>query len=296
MKNKIKIDFEHPKAVTVRKQIVKALAEYNLLEQGDKLMVCVSGGKDSAVLLALLGYIQKRAPYSYNLEAVMLDQKQPNFDATRFASWVREDLGIQLHIVEKDTYSVVTQKVQEGSTFCSLCSRLRRAILYDFATEKDFTKMALGHHRDDLNQTLLLNLFYTGKLSSMPPKLLSDDKRNIVIRPMIYVAEDDLIELSKLWQIPLLPCNLCGSQPNLKRKKMKVLLQELQKEIPHINESMLTAQSNIKLSHLRDESLFDFNNLKTDRTLATEKILNNPSPSSLSQSSLDFDDNDDSLF
>lgn len=258
-----KIDFEHPLAVSIRKQIVKAIADFNLLQEGDKLMVCTSGGKDSSILLALLTEIQRRAPYRYEVEAVILDQKQPGFEPKAFQSWVENDVGVKLNVIERDTYSIVTEKIQDG-VYCSLCSRLRRAILYDFAFDHGFTKMALGHHRDDSNQTLLLNLFYTGKLSAMPPKLKSDDGRNILIRPLFYVAEKDLIELAAYWNFPVIPCNLCGSQEGMKRQRMKRLLRDFEKEIPNIGQSMLTAQTNIRLSQLADAKVFDLCGLKAD--------------------------------
>lgn len=256
----------HPLAQKIRKQMVQASADFALIGPGDRLLAAVSGGKDSSVMLALLKEIQKKAPYDFHLEAVILDQKQPGFQVEAFRSWVQDELGIPLHVLERDTYSVVKEKTPPGSTFCVLCSRMRRAILYDFAHERGFNKLALGHHREDLNTTLLLNLFYTGKLASMPAKLLSDDGRCIVIRPMVYVAEEDIIQLQKLWQFPIIPCNLCGSQENLKRKKMKELLSHLQKEIPQIAASMLTAQGNVKKSHLLDKNLFPFSNLEAEAT------------------------------
>lgn len=254
------LNFEHPLAVQIRKQIVAAIADYNLIEEGDKLMVCTSGGKDSSILLALLTEIQRRAPYRYELEAVILDQKQPGFDVSAFRSWVENEVGVKLHVVERDTYSIVTEKIKDG-VYCSLCSRLRRAILYDYAIDNGFTKMALGHHRDDANQTLLLNLFYTGKLSGMPAKLRSDDGRNILVRPLIYVPEEQLTELATDWKFPIIPCNLCGSQEGMKRQRMKRLLKDLQKEIPHIGQSMLTAQTNVRPTQLLDQNLIDFKNL-----------------------------------
>lgn len=258
------IDYQLPVAISIRKKIVKALAEHQLLGEGDKLMVCVSGGKDSSLLVALLEYIRQRSPYRFELEAVLLDQKQPGFAAQVFQKWMQEQVGVKLHILERDTYSIVKSKITEG-TFCSLCSRLRRAILYDFAVDQGFTKMALGHHRDDFNQTLLLNLFYSGKISGMPAKLLSDDERNIIIRPLMYVAEAELIELAKDWDIPIIPCNLCGSQENLKRKRMKQLLADLSLEIPYIQDSMLTAQANLRPSQLLDHQAFDFKALEDKR-------------------------------
>ncbi len=256
------IQIDSPLAIKVRRQIVEAIATYNLLQEGDKLMVCCSGGKDSSILLVLLKEIQRRAPFDFQLEAVMLDQKQPGFDAKDFQAWVGA-LDVKLTIVEKDTYSIVKEKVTSG-VYCSLCSRLRRAVLYDFAYNNQFTKLALGHHRDDLNQTLLLNLFYTGKLSSMPPKLKSDDGRNILIRPLMNVAEADLQQLATDWQIPIMPCNLCGSQEGMKRQMMKKKLKELEQIIPGIQTSMLTAQTNVKPTQLADLKLQDFENLKAD--------------------------------
>lgn len=252
-------DFDHPLAVSIRKQIVEAMARYRMLEDGDKVMVCTSGGKDSSILLALLTEIQRRAPYHFSVEAVMLDQKQPGFDASGFERWVREELGVPLTIVERDTYSIVKAKTTDG-IYCTLCSRMRRGILYDHAIEKGFTKLALGHHRDDINQTLLMNLFYTGKMASMPPKLRSDDGRNVVVRPMSFVAEKDLTELAAVWKFPIVPCNLCGSQEGLKRQKIKKLIRDLEVEIPFLSNSILGALSNVHESHLLDEHLYDFQN------------------------------------
>lgn len=257
------INFENPLAIKIRKLIVAAISDFNLIENGDRIMVCCSGGKDSSLLLALLSEIRRRAPYDYEFEAVMLDQKQPGFDAAKFMSWVQDDLKLKLTVIERDTYSIVKEKISDG-VYCSLCSRLRRAILYDHAVDQSFTKMALGHHRDDANQTLLLNLFYTGKISAMPPKLKSDDGRNILIRPMMYVAEEDLLELSQNWNIPIIPCNLCGSQSGLKRQLMKQWLKDMNQKIPGIQTSMLTAQTNIRSSQLADQKLWDFKNLKAN--------------------------------
>ncbi|MBX2986518.1 MAG: tRNA 2-thiocytidine(32) synthetase TtcA [Bdellovibrionaceae bacterium] len=250
------VDFEHPLAIKIRKDIVRAVADYDMIEAGDRLMVCVSGGKDSSVLLALLTEIGRRAERKFELEAVILDQKQPGFDAGEFQAWV-EKLGVKLTILERDTYSIVTEKIKEG-TFCSLCSRLRRAILYDHAVDNGFTKVVLGHHRDDLIETALLNLFYTGKMASMPPKLRSDDGRNILVRPLAYVQEADVAQLAKEWNVPILPCNLCGSQEGLKRKRMKKLMRDLENEIPHIGSSVMTALANVKPSQLLDRELWDF--------------------------------------
>lgn len=251
------LDFSHPLAVQIRKQIVEAMAKFNLIEAGDRVMVCTSGGKDSSILLALLTEIRRRAPYRFEIEAVILDQKQPGFQVRDFQNWVENTVGVKLTVIERDTYSVVTEKVKDG-VYCSLCSRLRRGILYDHAFNHGFTKMALGHHRDDLNQTLLMNLFYTGKISSMPPKLRSDDGRNVIVRPLSLVAEKDLLSLSKDWNFPVIPCNLCGSQDGMKRQRIKKLLSDLEKEIPHVANSLIGAQANVHESQLLDHRLWDF--------------------------------------
>lgn len=251
------INIEHPLAVKIRKQVTRALSEYHMIAANDHVMVAVSGGKDSTVLTLLLKDIQKRAPMPFTFEAVMLDQKQPGFDARAFAAFMA-DQQIKLTILEEDTYSIVKEKTAEGGTYCSLCSRLRRGILYSYAHQNNFTKIALGHHRDDMLETFLLNLFYSGKLGSMPPKLYSKDHRNIVIRPLAFVAEADIVELAQAWEFPIIPCNLCGSQDGLKRERMSNLLNELEKEIPDIRRSMANALANIELSHLLDGRLFDF--------------------------------------
>ena len=274
----MKIDFDHPLAVKVRKQIVQALADFNMLEEGDKLMVCVSGGKDSSILLALLTEIRRRAHYNYELEAVILDQKQPGFDATEFKNFI-ESLGVKLTVLERDTYSIVTEKVPEGKTYCSLCSRLRRAILYDYAFDNGFSKMALGHHRDDMINTTLLNMFYVGRLASMPPKLLSDDGRNIIVRPLSYVAEEDLETLAKVWGFPIMPCNLCGSQDGLKRKRMKRLVQDLKKEIPNIEASIQTALANVQPSQLMDQNLWEFKEIQARPSAQSATLTGETHPS-----------------
>ncbi|MBO9667726.1 MAG: tRNA 2-thiocytidine(32) synthetase TtcA [Bdellovibrio sp.] len=255
------VDFELPLAVKIRKQIVQALNDFNMIEDGDRVMVCVSGGKDSSILLALLTEIQRKSQRSFHVEAAILDQKQPGFDATNFKAWV-ESLGVKLHVIEKDTYSIVKEK-SKGATFCSLCSRLRRGILYSYAHELGFTKMALGHHRDDSVHTALLNMFYVGTTSAMPAKLLSDDGRNILVRPLSYVSERDLEELAEQWAFPIIPCNLCGSQDGLKRQRIKKLVRDLEKEIPNIYASIQTSMTNVKTSHLMDQELYNFKELKT---------------------------------
>lgn len=263
------VDLQHPLAVKIRKQIVQGISEFSMLEENDRVMVCVSGGKDSSILLALLTEIQKKSPFAFHFEAVILDQKQPGFQAQAFAQWV-EQLRVPLTILQKDTYSIVKEKITDG-TYCSLCSRLRRGILYNHAEKEGFTKIALGHHRDDLLETHLLNLFFTGRTASMPPKLLSDDERNILIRPMVYVAERDVEELAQIWNIPIIPCNLCGSQDGLRRKRIKKLISELESEIPDIRNSMISAIGNIHRSQLLDKNLWDFDGLKKPKAIHTKE-------------------------
>lgn len=253
------VNRDHPLAVKIRKQITQALSDYNMIANGDKVMICVSGGKDSSILTILLEEIRKRAEIKFTIAAVILDQKQPGFDVMNFKNWLESE-GIEFHMIEKDTYSIVKEKVTTG-VYCSLCSKMRRAILYDYAFDNKYSKMALGHHRTDLIETTMLNMFYTGNVSTMPAKLRSDDGRNIVIRPMMYVAETDLIQLATDWGFPVIPCNLCGSQEGMKRKRMKNLISELEKEIPNLSASFITALQNVKPSHLLDKNLYDFERL-----------------------------------
>lgn len=254
-----KVNRDLPLAIKIRKQITQALAEYNMIRDQDKIMICVSGGKDSSILTILLDEIRKRAEINFTIEATILDQKQPGFFSQNFQNWLELE-GIKLNIIEKDTYSIVTDKVKDG-VYCSLCSKLRRAILYDFAFANGFQKMALGHHRDDVIETTLLNLFYVGQLSTMPAKLKSDDERNVVIRPLVFVAEKDLIDLAKAWDFPVIPCNLCGSQDGMKRQKMKQLIKQLETEIPNLGASFTNALQNAKPSHLLDHKLYNFKDL-----------------------------------
>ena len=241
----------------------QAIADYRMIEEGDKVMVCLSGGKDSYGLLEILLSIRSRAPIHFDIIAVNLDQKQPGFPAHVLPEYLTRR-GVPFHIETRDTYSVVKRLIPEGQTTCSLCSRLRRGHLYRLATELGATKIALGHHRNDILETLLLNLLFTGKMKAMPPKLRSKSGRHVVIRPLAYVKEADLARYAALLQFPIIPCDLCGSQEDLKRKQVKTLLQDWDKRFPGSNDSMFAALGNIAPSLLLDRTLFDFSSLKAD--------------------------------
>jgi tRNA 2-thiocytidine biosynthesis protein TtcA len=238
----------------------KAVADYNMIEAGDTVLVCVSGGKDSHTLLHLLRLMQARAPVSFTLIAMNLDQKQPGFPAEVLPGYF-EKIGVDYRIVEADTYAVVKEKIPAGKTTCSLCSRLRRGIIYRTARELKANKIALGHHRDDMVHTLFLNLFFAGKLKAMPPKLKTDDGAHIVIRPLAYCAENDIARYARGMAFPIIPCNLCGSQENLQRQKIREMMQDWDRRFPGRSESVFTALQNIVPSHLADPALFDFKGL-----------------------------------
>ncbi len=253
----------------LRRLVGSAIVDYNMIEEGDKVMVCLSGGKDSYTMLDILLGLQRTAPIHFDLVAVNMDQKQPGFPEHILPQYLA-NLGVDFHIIERDTYSIVKEVVPEGKTTCGLCSRLRRGTLYGFADEIGATKIALGHHRDDIIETLFLNMFYGGKLKAMPPKLLSDDKRNIVIRPLSYCSEEDIAEFAALKGFPIIPCNLCGSQENLQRQVVKDMLHTWERQFPGRTETIFTAIRNVQPSQLGDLKLFDFMGLSLDKSAVAQ--------------------------
>ncbi|MDB5813891.1 MAG: mesJ [Rhodocyclales bacterium] len=250
----------------------QAVADFNMIEEGDTILVCCSGGKDSYSLLTLLMALRERAPVRFRLIAMNLDQKQPGFPAEILPAYF-ESLGVEYHIATEDTYSIVKEKIPEGKTTCSLCSRLRRAIIYRIARELGATKIALGHHREDLIETMFLNMFFGGKIKAMPPKLLSDNGQHIVIRPLAYCAEADLARFARAMDYPIIPCNLCGSQENAQRKQIKAMLGEWDRLYPGRVESIATALQNVVPSHLADGTLYDFKTLKHDMPLVEGDLV-----------------------
>jgi tRNA 2-thiocytidine biosynthesis protein TtcA len=246
----------------------KAIGDYKMIQSGDRVMVCLSGGKDSYTLLRLLTLLRRRYN-KFEIFAFTLDQSHPGWSDAKMREWL-ETNKISYEILTQDTYSIVKEKIPEGNTYCSLCSRLRRGIIYRYAEEHGFNKIALGHHRDDLITTLLMSIFYNGEIRSMPPKLLSDNKRHIVIRPLAYCQESDIITYANQQKFPIIPCNLCGSQETLMRQRTKLLIQDLAKENPKIPSNMLHALTSVKLSQLMDKKLWDFRNLEEQRELSSE--------------------------
>jgi tRNA 2-thiocytidine biosynthesis protein TtcA len=263
------------KESTVEKKLLhytgKAIADYGMIRRGDRVMVCLSGGKDSFTMLKMLQHLRRRAHGKFELFAFTLDQAQPGWDDGPLRQWL-ENNAIKYEILREDTYSIVKSKIPEGQTYCSLCSRLRRGIIYSYAEDNGYNKIALGHHRDDLIRTLLMSIFYNGEIRSMPPKLLSDNKKHIVIRPLTYCQEKDIIEYAQEQKFPIIPCTLCGSQENLVRQRVKVLIDQLAQENPKIPSNMLHALSSVKPSQLMDKKLWDFKNLEIEQLESGEQL------------------------
>jgi len=248
----------------LRRETGRAIADFNMISDGDLVMVCLSGGKDSYVMLDILLNMQKHAPIRFELVAVNLDQKQPGFPEDVLPTYL-ESIGVRYHVIEKDTYSVVLEKTEPGKTFCGLCSRLRRGNLYSYAEQIGATKIALGHHRNDIMETLFLNMFFGGTLKTMPPMLLSDDKKHIVIRPLAYCKEDEIAKFAALKEFPIIPCNLCGTQENMQRQEIKKMLNLWDKQFPGRLDVLFKSITNVAPSHLLDTGLFDFHGLEEER-------------------------------
>ena len=262
--NRLKSRLEH--------QVGKAIGDFNMIEEGDSVMVCLSGGKDSYTLLDILLALRKRAPIDFRIVAMNLDQKQPGFPVEVLPNYLKQ-LGVEYHIETQDTYSIVKEKIPEGKTTCSLCSRLRRGIIYRVAGELGANKIALGHHRDDMIETLFLNMFFGGKLKAMPPKLVTDKADHIVIRPLAYCSEKDIARYARTMEFPIIPCNLCGAQENLQRQNIKEMLTEWERQYPGRSQTIYTAMQNIAPSHLLDGKLFDFKNLKMGDRVAEGDVV-----------------------
>lgn len=252
---------------SLRRDVGRAIADFNMIEDGDLIMVCMSGGKDSYTMLDILLHLKKHAPIKFDIRAVNLDQKQPDFPEHVLPDYF-QSIGVDYHIIEQDTFSIVKEKTPEGKTYCGLCSRLRRGNLYSYARQIGANKIALGHHRDDIVETLFLNMFFGGKMKAMPPKLLSDDKQNIVIRPLAYCAEKDIARYARLRGFPIIPCNLCGTQDNMQRQEIKAMLQNWEKQWPGRIDNIFRSIAHIEPSQLADTALFPFRDLQRDADTA----------------------------
>ncbi|MDY0013365.1 MAG: tRNA 2-thiocytidine(32) synthetase TtcA [Rhodocyclaceae bacterium] len=259
----------------LERSVGEAIADYNMIEDGDTVLVCVSGGKDSYSLLSILLALRERAPVDFRVIAMNLDQKQPGFPAEVLPAYF-ESIGVEYRIVNEDTYSIVKDKIPAGKTTCSLCSRLRRGIIYRTARELGATKIALGHHREDIMETLFLNMFFGGKIKAMPPKLVSDNGQHVVIRPLAYCAERDVARFARAMEYPIIPCNLCGSQENAQRKQIKAMLAQWEQDYPGRVESIFTALKNVVPSHLADNQLFDFRGLSRDTVVVEGDTVFDP--------------------
>ncbi|MHC6648092.1 tRNA 2-thiocytidine(32) synthetase TtcA [Alteromonas sp. HB246098] len=278
----------------LRRNVGKAIGDFGMIENNDKVMVCLSGGKDSYTMLDILLFLRKIAPIHFDIVAVNLDQKQPGFPEHILPEYL-DSIGVDYKIVEEDTYSIVKDKIPEGKTTCSLCSRLRRGILYRTAKELGATKIALGHHRDDMLETFFLNMFHGGKLKSMPPKLVSDNGEHIVIRPLAYCSEKDILKYSQAAEFPIIPCNLCGSQENLQRQSIKAMLQDWNRRFPGRIESMFRALQNVAPSHLVDSNLYDFKSIATQDGPVADGDIGFDEPSFTTENSADLNDEDNAI-